>query len=154
MYDNSGSNIYSTTQLETEEIIRIAIGDSREAIRAGLRQMLSEFENISIVGEARNGREVLEIINTISPDIFILDGKMKGIDSTQIINEIKKISKSTEVIILNDERSLLIPAIESGVTGFVSRDINRNDLITLVRVIYLWRQVLFKEGTHFTLVRL
>lgn len=139
---------------DTEESIDVIIGDSREAMREGLRQMLNSDENINIVGEARNGKELLSQIKTLSPDIVILDGKMKGVDDAQIINSIKATTKDIDVIVLNDERSLLIPSIENGVAGFLTRDISRNELVTAIRIIHLWRLVLFKNGTHFTLVKL
>jgi DNA-binding NarL/FixJ family response regulator len=139
---------------DAEESIDVIIGDTREAMREGLRQMLNSDENINVVGEARNGKELLSQIKTLSPDIVILDGKMKGVDDAQIINSIKAITKDIDVIVLNDERSLLIPSIENGVAGFLTRDISRNELVTAIRIIHLWRLVLFKSGTHFTLVKL
>jgi DNA-binding NarL/FixJ family response regulator len=139
---------------DAEESIDVVIADAREAMREGLRQMLNSDENIKVVGEARNGKELLSQIKTLSPDIVILDGKMKGADDAQIISSIKAITKDIDVIVLNDERSLLIPAIENGVAGFISRDIGRNELVTAIRIIHLWRLVLFKSGTHFTLVKL
>jgi len=139
---------------ESEDIIRVAIGDSREAMRAGIRQMLSSEENIKVVGEARNGKELLAIIQQLSPDSVILDGKMRGVDNPQIIGEIKKLAKNIDVIVLNDEKGLLIPAIESGVSGFITRDISRGELVTVIRIIHLWHSVLFNNGAHFALVRL
>jgi DNA-binding NarL/FixJ family response regulator len=139
---------------DAEESIDVIIGDTREAMREGLRQMLNSDENINVVGEARNGKELLSQIKTLSPDIVILDGKMKGVDDAQIINSIKAVTKDIDVIVLNDERSLLIPSIENGVAGFLTRDISRNELVTAIRIIHLWRLVLFKSGAHFTLVKL
>jgi DNA-binding NarL/FixJ family response regulator len=139
---------------DTEESIDVIIADTREAMREGLRNMLNSDENIKVVGEARNGKELLSQIKTLSPDIVILDGKMRGADDAQIINSIKAITKETDVIVLNDERSLLIPSVENGVAGFITRDISRNELVTAIRIIHLWRLVLFKNGTHFTLVKL
>ena len=139
---------------DAEESIDVVIGDTREAMREGLRQMLNSHENINVVGEARNGKELLSQIKTLSPDIVILDGKMKGVDDAQIITSSKAITKDIDVIVLNDERSLLIPSIENGVAGFITRDISRNELVTAIRIIHLWRLVLFKNGAHFTLVKL
>lgn len=139
---------------DTEDIIRVIIGDSREAMRAGLRHMLSNDENIKVVGEARNGRELLVIIEKLRPDIVILDGKMRGANSSQMIDEIKKLSNNLDVIVLDDERGLMVRAIESGVAAFITRDISRNELITIIRIIYLWHPILFANGTHFALVRL
>jgi DNA-binding NarL/FixJ family response regulator len=154
MFIKSAVSNEEFVNFDTEESIDVIIGDSREAMREGLRQMLNSDENINIVGEARNGKELLSQIKTLSPDIVILDGKMKGVDDAQIINSIKATTKDIDVIVLNDERSLLIPSIENGVAGFLTRDISRNELVTAIRIIHLWRLVLFKGGAHFTLVKL
>jgi DNA-binding NarL/FixJ family response regulator len=154
MFSRTPVEYKDKVDFESEDVIRIAIGDSREAMRAGLRTMLSSDENIRVVGEARNGRELLAIIQQLSPDSVILDGKMRGVDSSQIIGEIKKLARNIDVIVLNDEKGLLIPAIESGVSGFITRDISRSELITVIRIIHLWHSVLFQNGAHFALVRL
>jgi DNA-binding NarL/FixJ family response regulator len=138
----------------SEDVIRIIVGDSREAMREGLRQMLAEDENIKVIGEARNGKEVLNQIKDLNPDIVILDGRMRGVDCIQIINDIKEISQNIDIIVLNDDSNYVVSAIETGVAGFLSRDISRNELITVIRIIHLWRLVLFRSGTHFTLVKL
>jgi DNA-binding NarL/FixJ family response regulator len=138
----------------SEEVIRIIVGDSREAMREGLRQMLNGSENIKVIGEARNGREVLHQIKDLNPDIVILDGKMRGVDCIQIISDIKELSLNIDIIVLNDDSNHVVSAIESGVAGFLARDISRNELITVIRIIHLWRLVLFRNGTHFTLVKI
>lgn len=154
MHSSAQAKVEDQITIDSEDIIRIVIGDSREAMREGLRQMLSEGENIRVIGEARNGKELLSTIKQMKPDIVILDGKMRGADNAQIINEIKEMSQNVDVVVLNDERNLVIPSIESGVAGFITRDISRTELITIIRIIYLWRLILFRNGTHFTLVRL
>jgi DNA-binding NarL/FixJ family response regulator len=154
MYNRAPVEYKVPIDTRSEDIITVAIGDSREAMRAGLTTMLSREENIKVVGEARNGRELLSIIQQMRPDTVILDGKMRGVDSNQIVSEIKKLAKGIGVIVLNDEKNLLIPAIESGVSGFITRDISRGELVTVIRIIHLWHSVLFNNGSHFALVRL
>jgi DNA-binding NarL/FixJ family response regulator len=137
-----------------EDVIRVVLVDSREAMREGLRQMLSGDESIKVAGEARNVKEALSQIQKLYPDIVIIDAEMGGADGIKVINQINQSLNHVGIIVLNDERNFLVPAIENGASAFLSRDIGRNELISAIRIIYLWRSILFQEEHHFTLVKL
>ena len=144
------------------DVIRVALIDSREAVREGLRQMLSSEKSIRIISEARDEQEALEQIKDKSPDIIIIDIEMKDVESTDITNSLKKIIHSlrnnggeANVIVLSDKRMLLRPAILSGATAYLSKNSCRSELIAAIRVVHLWRAVLFNNpNSHFALVKL
>ncbi len=137
-----------------EDEIRVLVVDSSEAMREGIRTMLAGDETIKVVGEARDGKEALDLVVKVSPDIVILDGSLRGTDTTKVISYIKECSPHVGIIVLNDEQSFLVPAIESGASGFLTGDVGRNDLIGAIRIVHLWRMVLFQQGSNFTLVKL
>jgi DNA-binding NarL/FixJ family response regulator len=141
---------------DIDEVIRVVLVDSREAMREGLRQMLSGDENIQVVGEACHGREALEQVKTLCPDIVILDMEMSDTDGTGIITRyLRSASKPVNVIVLSDRRKLLAPAISAGAAAFLTKSISRSELIAAIRIIHLWRLVLFHDDrTHFALVKL
>ncbi len=147
------SRIYSYTA-GLEDVIRVVVVDSREAMREGIRQMLSGDETIKVIGEARNEREALNQIQKLYPDIVILDAEIRGADGIKVINQISRSLHHVGIIVLNDERNFLVPAIENGASAFLARDIGRNELISAIRIIYLWRSILFQDEDHFTLVKL
>jgi CheY-like chemotaxis protein len=137
-----------------EEMIRVVLVNSQEAMRTGLRQMLSQDEVIRVVGEERDGRKAGDLIS-LSPDVVIMDLEMRGVDGFQTIRSLKESSNKTSVIVLSDNRNLLPLAIEAGAVGFLTRRISRSELIAAIRSISLWRWVLFDGGeSHFALVRL
>lgn len=144
---DSGSNL-------VDDVIRVLIADSSEAMREGIRQMLSGDESIKVIGEARDGKEVLDLAVKLSPDIVILDGRLRGTDSTKVISCLKECAPQVGVIVLNDEQNFLVPAIENGASGFLTGDVGRNDLIGAIRIVHLWRMILFQQGSNFTLVKL
>jgi DNA-binding NarL/FixJ family response regulator len=150
---SSSAYIESTSDL-VEDVIRVLVVDSSEAMREGIRHMLAGDEGIKVVAEARNGKEALELVAKITPDIIILDGSLRGTDTTKIISHIKECSPLVGIIVLNDQQSLLVPAIENGASGFLSGDVGRSDLIGAIRIVHLWRMVLFQQGSNFTLVKL
>jgi DNA-binding NarL/FixJ family response regulator len=143
----SGSNL-------VDDVIRVLVADSSEAMREGIRQMLSGDESIKVIGEARDGKEVLDLAVKLSPDIVILDGRLRGTDSTKVICCLKESAPDVGVIVLNDEQNFLVPAIENGASGFLTGDVGRNDLIGAIRIVHLWRMILFQQGSNFTLVKL
>ena len=147
LIEESGSNL-------VEDVIRVLVADSSEAMREGIRQMLSGDESIKVIGEARDGKEVLDLAVKLSPDIVILDGRLRGTDSTKVICYLKECAPHVGVIVLNDEQNFLVPAIENGASGFLTGDVGRNDLIGAIRIVHLWRMILFQQGSNFTLVKL
>jgi len=149
------SDIYPEAGVSVvDDAIRVVVADSSEAMREGIRHMLAGDDSIKVVGEARNGKEVLDLVMKVMPDIVILDGGLRGMDSTRVISHIKKNSPQVGIIVLNDEQDFLVPAIENGASGFLTGDVGRNDLIGAIRIVHLWRMVLFQQGSHFTLVKL
>ena len=121
-----------------EGVIRVVVVvDSREAMREGIRQMLSGDETIKVTGEVRNGKEALNQIQKLYPDIVILDAEIPGADGIKIINQISRSLPHVGIIVLNDERNFLVPAIKNGATTFLARDTGRNELISAIRLIYL-----------------
>jgi len=137
-----------------EDTIRVLVADSSEAMREGIRHMLSGDDSIKVVGEARDGKEALDLVVKLAPDIVILDGSLRGTDCTKVISYIKECAPQVGVIVLNDEQNFLVPAIENGASGFLTGDVGRTDLIGAIRIVHLWRMVLFQQGSRFTLVKL
>ena len=147
VFTDSGVNL-------VDNAIRVLVVDSSEAMREGIRHMLAGDDSIKVIGEARDGKEALDLAVKISPDIVILDGRLRGTDSAKIISYIKECSPQVGIIVLNDEQTFLVPAIENGASGFLTGDVGRSDLIGAIRIVHLWKMVLFQQGSHFTLVKL
>jgi DNA-binding NarL/FixJ family response regulator len=145
--------VYSYTT-SVSDVIRVVLFDSREAMREGLRQMLNGDETIKVIGEARNGKEALNQIQKLYPDIIVLGIEMQETDSSKIIDQIKHSLNNIGIIVLSDDQSILVPTIKKGVSGFLSRNISRNELVSAIRIIYLWRSILFQDEDHFTLIKL
>ena len=154
MITRSSSAFTQSTENLVEDAIRVLVVDSSEAMREGIRHMLAGDEGIKVVAEARNAKEALELVAKITPDIVILDGSLRGTDSTKVISYIKECSPLVGIIVLNDQQNFLVPAIENGASGFLTGDVGRSDLIGAIRIVHLWRMVLFQQGSNFTLVKL
>jgi len=137
------------------EAIRVILVDEREAMREGLRHMLSNDESIAVIGEARDGQEALAQASKLCPDIILMDAGVRRTTGIETARSLKEARLPMSIIILADNRKHLAPAIEAGAVGFLPRNISRSELIAAIRIIHLWRLGLFQsKWSHFALVKL
>jgi DNA-binding NarL/FixJ family response regulator len=125
------------------EVIRVVLVDDREAMREGLRLMLSGDESIRVVGVARDGQQALAKIEKLLPDIVVLDIATSTMNVIEVTRSIKESQPHVSIVILNDSRRHLASAIKAGAVGFLARSVGRDELIAAIRLIYLWKLVLF-----------
>ena len=96
-----GENMQPSTVIESEykpKRIRIVLADDHPIVRDGLRKLLTLEEDIEVVGEASDGREVVQVIQDTSPDILILDLRMPymdGLATLQALQQLERRSKSS-----------------------------------------------------------
>ncbi len=105
---------------------KILIADDEPLIRGDLRELLEDLGYV-VVAEARDGREALELINQVKPDVVILDIKMPRLDGISIAEEI---SGRHPVIILTayTERHLIEKARDAGVMAYLSKPFREGDI--------------------------
>lgn len=137
------------------ELIRVLLVDDHEAMREGLRLMLSGDESIRVVGVAPDGQKALERLDKLQPDIVLLDVIAPAQDVIEVTRSIKQAHPDVAVIILSDSHKQLAPAVKAGAAGFLTRSVGREDLLAVIRLTHLWRLVLFNGSRgHCALVRL
>jgi DNA-binding NarL/FixJ family response regulator len=151
IFDELPKLLNCTTSVQ--DVIRVILIESREAMREGIRQMLGDDESIKVIAESRNIRDAIPQIQKLYPDIVILGGDHAGIESLKMIRQIGRSANGISVVMLSDEHDLLEKAVEQGAVAFLTRDIERNELISAIRIVYLWRSILFQNDENFTLVK-
>lgn len=119
---------------ESNEKVRILIVDDHAVVRQGLITFLELQDEIEVVGEASNGKEALQRVQELEPDVVLMDLVMPVMDGLTAIKQIKQMRPSTEVIALtsfaDDEK--VFTAIRSGATGYLLKDVQPNDLVKAV----------------------
>ena len=119
------------------EKIKILLADDHLLFRDGIKSLLNDVDNIEIIEEVANGKELLEKLITTSPDIIIADismPSMSGIEATKIIT---KEYPDIKVLILsmhNDEEFIL-NSIKSGAKGYLPKDTGRDELLKAIYAI-------------------
>lgn len=117
--------------------VKIILVDDHEVVRLGLQTLLSNFPHIEIVGECATGDECLSRLQTINPDIILLDIRLPGKNGIEICKEIKKLAPSTRVVILTSfiSKEYLQEAIKSGASGYILKEIRTDYLIEMLNAV-------------------
>jgi response regulator NasT len=114
--------------------LRIIIADDEAVIRMGLRTMLEE-RGYQVVGEAGDGKRVLDLVEKMHPDLVFLDIKMPGLDGLAVAQQLAE-THSVPVILLTayGERSLVDRARQAGVMGYLMKPLRETDLEPAIEV--------------------
>ncbi len=110
---------------------RIVIVDDHEVVRIGLRALLAQHPQFDVIGEAGNVKDALELINNNEPDIVLMDIRLPGMSGIQACEQITRDHPETKVVMLTSyaEDEMLFNAIRAGASGYVLKQIGRDDLI-------------------------
>ena len=120
--------------METEKI-SVLLVDDHNMVRMGLGAYIETLPDIEVVGEAGNGVQALRLVGDLAPDVVLMDLLMPEMDGVEATRQLKKISPSTQVIVLTSfhEDEHIFPAIRAGALSYVLKDIDPDDLAETIR---------------------
>ncbi len=123
MLDEASTLQYDSTRTSPPrpENIRIVIADDHPIFRDGLRKLLSLEDDFNVVGEARDGNEVIDVVRQNEPDILLLDLRMPGMDGLTVLQTLKNSGSRTKIIILtaSEDKNEFVQAMKLGCSGIV-----------------------------------
>ena len=104
--------------------IRVVLADDHTLFRAGIRALLSELEDVVVVGEAGDGRAALELIATHQPDVALLDIGMGGLSGLEVATRLAEMASTVRVIILSmhANEEYVLQALRAGAVSYVLKD--------------------------------
>ncbi|HXF56794.1 MAG TPA: response regulator transcription factor [Actinomycetota bacterium] len=119
--------------------IKVIIADDHSLVRQGLRRYLEMAGDIQVVGEASNGREVLELMGDGAgvPDVVLLDIRMPEMDGLEAARRIRQRHPEVGVVMLTayDDRQFVVEAVRAGARGYVLKARDAEHLIQTVRLV-------------------
>jgi DNA-binding NarL/FixJ family response regulator len=115
-------------------MIRVALVDDQAIVRAGLARILSPTDGFDVIAECVDGRQAVEELPALHPDVILMDIRMPGLDG---IAATARLAGAGPVLVLTTfgEDEVLWGAIEAGAAGFVLKDSSAEDLIAAVRAV-------------------
>jgi len=115
--------------------IRVLIADDHPVVRDGLRGMLAGEPDLEVVGEAGDGIEVLANVDTLRPDVILMDLRMPGMGGVDAIRALTERRSPARVLVLTtyDSDRDVVPALGAGATGYLLKDAPRAELVRAIR---------------------
>ncbi len=119
-------------------MIKVLIVDDQSLIREGLTMMLSLYDTISLVGEATNGKEAIEILDKEEVDLILMDIRMPIMDGVEATKEIKENYPEVKVLILTtfNEDEYIFEGLRNGADGYLLKDISSQELVRAIKTVY------------------
>ena len=121
----------------TSDLIRVVLADDHTVVRAGLKAVLGTAKDIDVVGEAKDGREAVGLVDRFKTDVVVMDLSMAGMDGTAATKEIVAKGGETRVLILtmHPEEDFLVPLLEAGASGYLVKSAADRELVDAVRAV-------------------
>lgn len=118
-------------------MIRVLLVDDQELVRTGLRGILRTQFGFDIVGECANGSEVIAAVDSLAPDVVLMDVRMPVVDGVRATRELRRRDGSPPVLALTtfDDDEVLAGVLRAGASGFVLKGVTAEDLQRAVRVV-------------------
>ena len=118
--------------------ITVILADDHAVVRMGFRLLLQDTKDITVVGEAESGEEVLKLLNTLTADVIVMDLSMPGIGGLESISRIVSKDKSPKILILSAHEDAIHPkrSLKAGANGYLSKRGAAEELIKAIRQIH------------------
>jgi len=121
-----------------KECIRILIADDHSVVREGLVSLVKRKSDMTVVAEASNGREAVDLWNEHHPDVALLDLRMPELDGVGAIKEIREVDPNAHILVLTtfDGDEDIYRAIKAGAKGYLLKDTAREALMDSIRRVH------------------
>lgn len=116
---------------------RIVLSDDHTLMRAGLRVLLEREPDLAVVGEAEDGRKTIDLVESLQPEVLVLDIGMPNLNGIEAARQITGKYPEIAVVILSmhSDESYVLRALKAGVRGYLLKDSAESDLIRAIRAV-------------------
>jgi DNA-binding NarL/FixJ family response regulator len=120
-----------------KDAIELMIVDDHDLVRAGLRELIKEQDDIVLVGEAENGGEVLKRSRELHPDVLLVDIKLGDMSGIDVVRQLKRDEDTMGIeclmLTVYDDMDVATEAIRAGAIGYILKDCSKEELLDAVR---------------------
>jgi DNA-binding NarL/FixJ family response regulator len=116
------------------ERIRVVIADSHDLFRQGLSSLLARQPDVEIVGEARDGDELQEMVQALRPDVLLMEIYMRGVDGLSTVLQMMAEHPGTNVAILtsSEDDNDVLSAVKLGIKGYILKNSSLDELVQAI----------------------
>ncbi len=134
-HDQGGSSSHPSDK------IRVVIADDHPVYREGLTLAINSNPDLIVVGEAGDGRQLLQMVRQVQPDVVLSDIKMPDIDGVQAVAEILSINPGIRCILISqyDNDRFITDAIAAGATGYLVKKATKDEISEAIRSVAAYR---------------
>ncbi len=128
----------SEIRIPKSEILRVLLAEDHTIVRKGLRSLLEGEAGIEVIGEAEDGREAIEKVQQLLPDVVLMDITMPGLNGLEATRQIKKRFPEVKVVILtvHANEEYIFQILRAGASGYVVKRAAPTELLSAIRAAY------------------
>lgn len=126
-------------------MISILLADDHHLVRRGVRSLLAAEADLSVVGEASDGLEVLQLMETLEPDVLLLDLMMPGMGGLDVLREVvgrRQLETQVVILSMHADAEYVAAALQHGAMGYLLKDCQPQDLVRAVHEVTAGRRYL------------
>ena len=118
-------------------MISVCLVDDQTLVRQGVRSLLELSSNIRVIAEASDGKQAVEVIPPIKPDVVLLDMRMPGMSGLDVLNALSARNALPPTIILTtfDDDQLVLAGLKAGAKGYLLKDVSLEQLVGAIRAV-------------------
>ena len=131
-------------------MIKVLLADDHSIVRAGLRRIVEESGDMTVVGEAADGREAVRMVRAEPPDVAVVDISMPQMDGLEVIGRLQSEFPDLPIIILtmHDEEQYVVRAIEAGAMGYLTKQSAPEQLVVAIRKVHAGARFLSESASE------
>lgn len=117
--------------------ISVLLVDDHAMFRAGIKALLEQEGRVNVVGEASSGDEAVDLVRKLKPDVVVMDLSMPGSNGLEATRRIAAFELDTSVLVLtvHAEEEYLVPVVEAGASGYLTKTSADTDLLEAIKVV-------------------
>jgi len=136
-------------------MIKVLLADDHSIVRAGLRRIVEDSEDMEVVAEAADGREAIRQVRQKSPDVAVIDISMPDVDGLEVVSRLHTDCPNLPIIILtmHEEEQYVVRAIEAGAMGYITKRSAPEHLVNAIRKVWGGGRYLTDEAVELLALR-
>jgi DNA-binding NarL/FixJ family response regulator len=137
-------------------LIKVLLADDHSIVRAGLRRIVEESDDMEVIAEAADGREAIRLVRKTAPDVAVIDISMPGLDGLEVVSRLRGHCPDLPILILtmHEEGQYVVRAIQAGAMGYMTKQSAPEQLLKAIRKIHAGSRYLTDEAAETLALRI